>query len=226
MKFIPVILMIVFASFVVPQSASADSMRELFRTALKDGKSEGVLDDNIAYMFKNATGSNDPVAVHITQIESYESPSCGRLHVEMSQSGIKGNDGKTYTGNPGFDISICADGRPPKEIASLNASRVIEKMKSCIVSLEKGKTDKDGIIHGAIVGKGCPAEGKAYLRYAGDCDALKMKETESGFFPIDNSGSLSIELKVPAQCKSKKNVWEGTIVDSSIGPVGGIHLEM
>ena len=226
MKLIKEFAVIVFTSFFLAGTASAVSMPDLFRTAIKDGKSEGVIDDNIAYMFKRSTESNEPVTVRITKIESYESPSCGRLHVEMIQAGVKDKKGNANTVNPAFEISICSDGRPPKETSALNASRGVEKMKSCIGSIKKVAEGSDGVVRGAIVANGCPTNGKSYWRYSGDCDAMKMKKTEAMFFPIGNDGKLSIELAVPTQCKARKNVWDGVIVDTMIGPIGEIHLEM
>lgn len=222
-KFIKALFMFVSLSAVFTQSASAVVMRDLFREAIKDGHSEGILDDDIGYMINRATGSTGKVSVKIKKVESYESPSCGRLHVDMSQA--DGANGKPSVTIPSFEISICADGRPPREITALNASRNIEKMKTCIGSIEKGKDDNGGVTHGLIVAKGCPAEGQSYWRYVGTCDGLKMGDKEAVIFPVNKDGVISFEIKIPTQCKDKKNIWEGTVADPHAGVIGGMHLE-
>lgn len=222
-KFINALLIFASLSAVFIQPASAAAMRDLFREALKDGHSEGVLDDNIGYLINKSTGNTGKVSVKIKKVESYESPSCGRLHVDMSQADPK--DGGASVTIPGFEISICADGRPPKEIVALNASRNIEKMKTCIGGIEKKKDDNGGVMHGFIVAKGCPAEGKSYWRYVGTCDGLKMAEKEAIIFPVNKDGVISFEIKIPSQCKDKKNAWEGTVADPHVGVIGGMHLE-
>lgn len=221
-NFIKAFVMIVALS-AVSQSASAVAMRDLFREAIKDGSSEGILDDNIGYMINRATGSTGKISVKIKKVESYKSPSCGRLHVDMAQTDAA--DGKLTVKIPSFEISICSDGQPPKEITALNASRKVEMMKACIGSIEKKAADKDGGATGAVVAKGCPVDGKSYWRYVGDCDALKMKENEAVIYPVGNDGKLTFKLKVSAQCMSKKNMWEGTVLGPHVGIIGGIHLE-
>jgi hypothetical protein len=203
---------------------NAASMKSLFIEALNNGHSEGVIKDNVADIFKNATSSKEEIHVTIKKTKEY-SRGCGRLHVEMKQSGIKDKDGNLTTGEPWFDVSICPDGNPPIETAQEEQLRKNKELNVCSAIVKRGLIDKEtGSMHGTMLVRKCPANGKTYWRYTGKCNALKMPEGIATVFPVYNDGDLTFQLVIPAQCINEHNSWDATISEANKNILGKISV--
>jgi hypothetical protein len=221
-------LFILFMAAVIPSFAMADqltsalTMKKLVIEALKEGSSEGYVDDSIAKMFRAATQSDSPILVTMKRIKEYDN-GCGRLHVEMTQSGIKDTEGHLTTQSPAFEFSICPNGQPPhEEKEKVEASRRTT-MKTCTATIEKGGLENSsGSMRAVIVAHGCPSNGKSHWRYAGACKALEMSRNIDVTYPIDEKGHINIKLLVPPQCIAANNSWHAIIMDSAKSPLGDI----
>lgn len=208
-----------------PAHAEESSMKHLFQSALQDGSSEGVLDDEIARLFRAATGSQEPIFVTVKKIKDYES-SCGRLRVEMKQAGVKDAKGTPATDYPFFEINICPDGKPPRELVRQEEDLKRAAIKACVVKIKKGSVDKDtGSMSAVMSASGCPVKGKSNWNYTGACEALKMPEGIYTMFPIDNKGAISVKLLIPPQCIAANNTWNAVISDSRSLLLGAINVQ-
>jgi len=217
---INVLLLLAATALSVP--AHADTMRDLIHTALKDGSAAGVIDDPAAKLFAAATGSQDDIHVTIKKIKDYDS-GCGRLRIEMKQSGIKDSKGNLTTGAPAFEISICPDGRAPHEVKDEAEARNRAELKTCVATIERGAVDKDtGAMRAVIAAQGCPKGGQSHWRYTGSCSASAMPDGVYDTFPINDKGAINIKLLVPAQCLKAQNSWQAVILDAHAQVIGDI----
>lgn len=214
--------MFVFTAAQANDVTSALTMRKLVVDALKDGSSQGYVDDSIAKMFSAATKSNAPVLVSMKKVQEFDQ-GCGRLRVEIKQDGIKDENGNAVEGMPPFEFSVCPDGHPPHEEVERVADANRAAMKSCTAKIEKGGVENSsGSMRAVITATGCPVSGKSHWRYSGDCKALEMPSNIDVTYPIDDKGHINIKLLVPPQCITANNAWHAIIMDSSKTPLGDI----
>lgn len=228
MKLIAMIFLAATAIFSGAARAGVDiqsmmTMKQLVSDALSEGSSEGVVSGDIAEMFNAATHSNEPIHITMKKIKTYDH-GCGRLHVTMSQPGIKDINGHPTTGTPEFEFSICPNGQPPHEEVERVEEARRAAMKSCSVKIEKGSIENNtGAMRAVIAVSGCPANGQSRWRYTGACKALEMPGGIDVSYPIDKKGNISIQLMVPPQCITAQNSWHAVVIDANKTPLGDIR---
>lgn len=203
--------------------AGAPGVKSLIQDALKEGKAEGMIDGMIAGVFQNATSSKEPVMMKVTRIKQYAN-GCGRLHFEIIQEGVKADDGKLVKVNPAFELSMCPNGQPPKEVREEYEQHRREALRSCKATTIRGDMDKSsGVTSGNIRIAGCPASGKLQLKYTGSCPAIQMPTGVVVNYELDSKGGQDIQLRIPSQCTNTKpphqNQWSLVMIEK-----GGLVL--
>jgi hypothetical protein len=88
------------------------SIRTLWVDALKaSAPVEGVLEDELAQLIHQGTGSNQPLKVKAyLKSKDSQKPKCGRVVVEMVQPGVKTTNGETIDYPISYSIEVCEDG--------------------------------------------------------------------------------------------------------------------
>lgn len=105
------------------------TFKDAFHKALNEGFAEGQLTDGISEVVGTVMKTDKPVLIEVTKIKSYEG-GCGRLHTEMQISNPKDSNGVPMGDQIFvFEISICPDGNPPKDVVANKDADEINKNK-------------------------------------------------------------------------------------------------
>lgn len=109
----------------VASTCLADDLRGYIFLAIRDGKASGpVTDPVVTKMLAAKTGSQDKPTATVDVVGHYQDPSCKRVRVSISQSGVNTVEGRLITlPLPPFELNLCLNGRPPAETLATEAVR-------------------------------------------------------------------------------------------------------
>lgn len=97
------------------QSAAADELTQMIRTAAAEGSAEGVVTGKLAAFWQSGTKSDSPLYTKIATIKTFSQPDCRRLNISLVQENVPTKTGDKVVYRQDYQMNICSDGTPPKE---------------------------------------------------------------------------------------------------------------
>ena len=97
------------------QSAAADELTQMIRTAAAEGSAEGVVTGKLAAFWQSGTKSDSPLYTKIATIKTFSQPDCRRLNISLVQENVPTKTGDKVVYRQDYQMNVCSDGTPPKE---------------------------------------------------------------------------------------------------------------